>query len=90
MLFRSVESATTILFWLVPIVYSFDRIPARFHPLYDYNPLAALIMAMRNILVETHAPALSLIWKLGGVSVIMFLGGWFAFQMMKRRFYEFL
>src|SRR5450755_2821204 len=27
-----VESATTVLFWLVPIVYPFSMIPARFHP----------------------------------------------------------
>ena len=85
-----VESATTILFWLVPIVYPFTMIPAKFRPLYDYNPLAALIMAMRNILVESRPPALSLILKLGGVSVIMFLAGWFVFKGLKRRFYEFL
>lgn len=85
-----VESATTILFWLVPIVYPFSMIPAKFHPLYDYNPLAALIMAMRNILVESRAPAMSLMIKLGGVSVLMFLFGWFLFKLLKRRFYEFL
>jgi ABC-type polysaccharide/polyol phosphate export permease len=85
-----VESATTVLFWLVPIVYPFSMIPSRFHPLYDYNPLAALIMAMRNILVETRAPAESLLLKLGGVSVLMFIFGWVVFKAMKRRFYEFL
>ena len=85
-----VESATTVLFWLVPIVYPFSMIPAKFHPLYDYNPLAALIMAMRNILVESRAPAMSLMIKLGGVSVLMFLFGWFLFKLLKRRFYEFL
>jgi len=85
-----VESSTTVLFWLVPIVYPFSMIPPKFHPLYDYNPLAALIMAMRNILVETRAPAESLLLKLGGVSVFMFLFGWIFFKAMKRRFYEFL
>lgn len=85
-----VESATTVLFWLVPIVYPFTMIPAKFHPLYDYNPLAALIMAMRNILVETRAPAMSLMLKLGGVSLLMFVFGWSLFKLLKRRFYEFL
>ena len=85
-----VESATTVLFWLVPIVYPFTMIPAKFWPIYDYNPLAALIMAMRNILVETRAPAMSLMVKLGGVSVLMFIGGWIVFRALKRRFYEFL
>ena len=85
-----VESATTVLFWLVPIVYPFSMIPARFHPLFYYNPLAALIMAMRNILVESRAPAMSLLINLGGVSVLMFVAGWVMFQLLKRRFYEFL
>lgn len=85
-----VESATTVLFWLVPIFYPFTVIPARFRPLYDFNPLAALIMAMRNILVETHAPAMSLMIKLCGVSIVMFAFGWIVFSSLKRRFYEFL
>ena len=85
-----VESANTILFWLVPVVYPFTMIPAKFRPLYDYNPLAALIMAMRNILVEARMPAFSLLIKLGGISVLMFVFGWFVFKAMKRRFYEFL
>ena len=85
-----VESATTVLFWLVPIVYPFTMIPARFRPLYDYNPLAALIMAMRNILVEARAPADTLMIKLAAISIIMFLSGWTVFRALKRRFYEFL
>jgi lipopolysaccharide transport system permease protein len=85
-----VESATTVLFWLVPIVYPFTIIPKRFHPLYHFNPLAALIMAMRNILVEERAPATSLLINLAGLSVIMFIFGWIVFQSLKRRFYEFL
>jgi len=85
-----VESATTVLFWLVPIVYPFTMIPAKFHPLYYYNPLAALIMAMRNILVESRAPAMSLLMNLGVVSLAMFFFGWWMFKLLKRRFYEFL
>lgn len=85
-----VESATTVLFWLVPIVYPFTVIPKKFQPLYDFNPLAALIMAMRNILVETRAPAWSLLLKLGGGSIAMFLFGWILFRTLKRRFYEYL
>jgi lipopolysaccharide transport system permease protein len=85
-----VESATTVLFWLVPIVYPFSAIPSKFWPLYDYNPLAALIMAMRNILIEERAPAESLLIKLALVSLVMLGGGWFTFRLLKKRFYEFL
>ena len=66
-----VESATTVLFWLVPIVYPFSAIPAKFRPLYNYNPLAAMIMAMRNVLVDGRAPAGSLMINLAMVSLAM-------------------
>ena len=40
----AVESLVTIIFWLVPVVYSFERIPEHFKNLY-LNPIAAVIMA---------------------------------------------
>jgi|SRR5580698_6966427 ABC-type polysaccharide/polyol phosphate export permease len=85
-----VESANTILFWMVPIVYSFDIIPKAFQDLYSLNPVAAMVMAMRNILIQSAAPAPSLLWKLTLASFTTLGVGWGMFRVLERRFYDHL
>jgi ABC-type polysaccharide/polyol phosphate export permease len=85
-----VESANTILFWLVPIFYSFAAIPARFRTVYEFNPVAALVMMMRTILLEGQAPAMSTLRNLVCVSLFTFIGGWLIFRKLKQGFYEYL
>jgi lipopolysaccharide transport system permease protein len=85
-----VESINTVLFWLVPIFYDFSIIPQEYREVYQYNPIAALVMASRNILLEGHSPATTLLVKLTGVSVVTFAFGWIVFQRLKVRFYDYL
>ena len=85
-----VESANTIMFWMVPIFYSFTMIPAAYSDLYQLNPLAALILALRNILLEGHSPRWQLMLKLTSVSVGMFVIGLMVFRRLKSRFYDYL
>ena len=82
-----IESTNTILFWLVPIFYSFAAIPARFRGVYQFNPVAALVLMMRNILLEGHAPLASTLIRLTVVSVLMFGIGLFVFGKLKKGFY---
>jgi ABC-type polysaccharide/polyol phosphate export permease len=85
-----VESSNTVMFWLVPIFYSFEIIPERYHTIYQLNPVAALVLALRKILMEASAPPPTLIWKLMGSSLLIFVIGWAIFQSLQRRFYEHL
>jgi len=82
-----VESTNTVLFWLVPIFYSFALIPVRFCGLYQINPVAALVLMMRNVLLEGRAPVGSTLIRLAIVSVVMFVTGVFTFRKLKDGFY---
>jgi lipopolysaccharide transport system permease protein len=85
-----VDSVNTVLFWLVPIFYSFATIPAKFREIYLYNPIAALVMALRDVLLEGHAPPNTILIKFTGVSIAMAVIGWFTFRRMKPGFYDHL
>jgi ABC-type polysaccharide/polyol phosphate export permease len=85
-----VESINTVMFWMVPVVYPFSMIPAIYAEIYALNPVAALILAMRNIMIDGHAPRWELLVKLTGVALFTLLFGFVVFQRLKRRFYDHL
>ena len=85
-----VESANTVLFWLVPVFYPFSKIPAKYIGIYELNPVAALVMAMRNVLLEGIAPARSLLLNLTLAASVMLVIGLVAFRRLKRDFYDYL
>jgi ABC-type polysaccharide/polyol phosphate export permease len=85
-----VESVNLVLWWLVPIIYPFAMIPQQYKDIYQYNPIAAIVLAMREIILEGHAPSQMLVIKLLAVSAFMLVLGWFTFNRMERRFYNYL
>jgi lipopolysaccharide transport system permease protein len=62
----------------------------RFQNLYQFNPVAALVLASRNILLEGKAPPNSLLYKLTLSSFAMLALGSFVFSRLKRHFYDHL
>jgi len=85
-----VESANTVLFWMVPIFYDYTHVPYRFHDLYAYNPIAAVVLACRDILYEAKAPPPTLMYKLLLVSVLFLVAGLLVFGRLKRKFADYL
>jgi ABC-type polysaccharide/polyol phosphate export permease len=85
-----VESANTVLFWMVPIFYDFSKVPYQYHELYQYNPIAAVVLACRNILYEAKAPPPTLLFKLSLVSALFLAAGLLVFGRLKRKFADYL
>jgi len=83
-----VESCNTVLFWLVSIFYFV--VPERFYGLYQYNPVTALVLASRNVLLDGKAPPGSLLYKLSIVSFLTLALGLAVFDKLKNRFYDHL
>ena len=85
-----VESINTVLFWLVPIVYSFAIIPQAYKEVYQFNPVAALVLALRTILLDGASPSPWLLIKLA-ISSFAALGiGLLVFRRLKPAFYDYL
>lgn len=83
-----VDSVNTILFWLVPIFYSFAIIPTRYKQIYEFNPVAALVLSLRNILLDGLPPLTTTLMKLTGVSFLTFVIGLLLFRRLREGFFE--
>jgi ABC-type polysaccharide/polyol phosphate export permease len=85
-----VESINVVLFWLVPIIYDFKIIPPEYREIYLFNPVAALVLACRYILLDGLAPPTTLLYKLVLSSIGMLIVGLFVFHRLQKRFYNYL
>jgi ABC-type polysaccharide/polyol phosphate export permease len=83
-----VESANTVLFWLVPIFYGFESIPPRLKVVYQFNPIAALVFCMRDIILHGLSPNTVTMMLLAAVASGTLLVGLVVFRLGKDAFYE--
>ena len=85
-----VESSNLVMFWLVPIFYPFHIIPQKYHLLFQFNPIAAVVLASRSIFLEAKAPPESLLVKLALVSVSVLATGFLVFRRLKPKFADYV
>lgn len=85
-----VESTNLVMMWLVPVFYDFSIIPQNYKEVYQWNPLAALVIVMRRIVYEGTPPngATHTMWNLVLASFTVFFIGLLVFRRMKPMFYE--
>ncbi len=90
-----VESANLVLFWLVPIFYSFDQVPPKYVWLFELNPIAAVVLITRRVLLDGVSPGVTLslnysqlgtLWKLSLVSFTTLAIGLWIFRSIQRNF----
>jgi len=85
-----VESTNLVLFWMVPIFYGFETIPKRYAWLYELNPVAAVIMLLRTILLDGEPPNLTTLIKFAAVSIGTLAAGTIIFRRLQRDFADYL
>ena len=83
--FRDIGHLTGVVlqfwFWLTPIVYPIAILPDSARQWMKFNPLAGLIGACQQILVEHVCPDWSSLWPVAVFSVVLCISGWFLFRM---------
>ena len=84
-----VKALTLVLFWMVPIFYGFDQVSPRYAWLYEINPVAAVVLVLRRILLYDADPG-SAFPKLALVSLMMLWLGHRVFKRMQRDFADHL
>jgi ABC-type polysaccharide/polyol phosphate export permease len=85
-----VESVNLVLFWLVPVFYSFAMVPQEYKALYEFNPVAALVLATQQVILYHQSPSATLLWKMTLVAAVFLCFGAMVFNRLKSRFYRYL
>jgi lipopolysaccharide transport system permease protein len=85
-----VDSAVTVMFWLTPVFYPVELIPFRFRTVYELNPIATVIVCLRQVLLDAKMPSLQTLGLGGIVAGALFLIGLFVFGRMKGNFGDYL
>lgn len=76
----------TLWFFITPICYPEEALPAEALGVLSRNPMYVLVRAYRDIFLEGRAPALDPLWKLWIVAVIVFIAGHAWFYKLKGSF----
>lgn len=81
---------TSILMFLSPIFYPLSQVPARWHDLYLYNPMAAVIVALREALYLNQWPSAAMLLGLSVAACIALVTGLWVFQKLRGGFADVL
>jgi lipopolysaccharide transport system permease protein len=90
--FRDTQHLVTALlmvgFYLTPIFYSVRMVPEQYRFVYDLNPLAHIIRAYRDILIENRLPDFGTLFWVSAVAALLLCGTFWLFRRMSVRFAE--
>jgi ABC-2 type transport system permease protein len=78
------------LFFVTPVIWPAERVPENLRWLVDYNPLAFLVQAYRDLILEGTFPDPSLLLYFAIVSGALLVGGFCLFVRYKQNFADLL
>jgi len=78
--------ALTLWFYLTPVLYPVDVVPARYEWLFSANPPALFIEAYRRVVLQGISPGTERLLMGLGISVATFLVGYYLFKKMEPGF----
>lgn len=79
-----VSTALTLLYWLTPIIYPLSFVPSAYLKLYQMNPIASIMVALRGCIMDGTTPSL-LTWAgMVGPTALMLALGWLTFRHYER------
>jgi lipopolysaccharide transport system permease protein len=76
----------TLWFFLTPICYPEESLPAAALPILSRNPVYVLVRGYRDILLEGRAPDFGPLWKLWLLGAVVFILGYAWFHKLRRSF----
>jgi lipopolysaccharide transport system permease protein len=76
----------TLWFYLTPILYSHEIIPAKYEIIFDLNPNALFVNAYRRVILYGETPELGRILLGLGIAVATFIVGYYIFKKMESGF----
>jgi ABC-type polysaccharide/polyol phosphate export permease len=85
-----VEVSGLVLFWLVPIFYSFQMVPAKYHQLYLLNPISCVVLAEREVLLAGTPPSGEFLAPLALITITCLALGLVIFGRLKRNVADYL
>jgi ABC-type polysaccharide/polyol phosphate export permease len=83
-----IDVGVQVWFWLTPVVYSLDFVPARWQPVVLLNPMASFIVAYREAVLHASAPPLGVVAILLVWTAASLAAGVYVFGRHERRFAE--
>lgn len=85
-----VESSNLLLFWVVPIFYGFNDIGQEYAWIYQVNPIAAVTLMNRTVLLGGTAPNSTTLANMVVVSFFTFAVGAYVFSRIEKNFSDYL
>jgi lipopolysaccharide transport system permease protein len=80
--------ALSLLFYLTPIFYDLESVPANIQPVISMNPMTHLMDAYRAILIEGRLPAMGPFLTLAGGCVVLCLAGYAVYRQVSKSFLD--